>query len=49
LRNRVARVEIEGEDSAGGVLLIDERWRRRPVGIVAPANAGGQPLLSENY
>jgi hypothetical protein len=29
--------------------LIDERWRRRPVGIVAPANAGGQPLLSENY
>jgi uncharacterized protein DUF4159 len=49
LRNRVARVEIEGADSAGGVLLIDERWRRRPVGIVAPANAGNQPLLSENY
>jgi Domain of unknown function (DUF4159) len=31
------------------VLLIDEQWRRRPVGIAAPPNAGGQPLLSENY
>ncbi len=49
LRNRVARVAIEGEDSAGATLLIDERWRRRPVGIIAPPNLGGQPLLSENY
>jgi hypothetical protein len=49
LRNRVARVEIEGEDSAGAVLLADERWRRRPVGIAAAANTAGQPLLSENY
>src|SRR5207253_2683738 len=29
LRNRVARIEIEGEDSAGAVLLVDERWRPR--------------------
>ncbi len=49
LRNRIARVEIEGEESAGGVLLIDERWRRRPVGIAAAANGTGQPLLSENF
>src|SRR5207248_2804774 len=42
-------IEIEGEQSAGGVLLTDERWRRRPVGIAATASAGGQPLLSENY
>jgi hypothetical protein len=49
LRNRAARVEIEGDQSAGSVLLVDERWRRRPVGIAAPPNAGGQPLLSENY
>src|SRR5262249_23032594 len=34
---------------AGSVLLIDERWRRRPVGIVAAANSKGQPLLGENY
>jgi len=49
LRNRMARIEIEGAATAGGVLLTDERWRRRPVGIVAAADASGQPLLSENY
>jgi hypothetical protein len=49
LRNRMTRVEIEGEQSAGATLLIDERWRRRPVGIAAPVNAAGQPLLSENF
>src|SRR5439155_1747256 len=49
LRNRIARIEIEGEESAGGVLLVDERWRRRPVGIATAPNTAGQPLLSENY
>jgi hypothetical protein len=49
LRNRASRIEIEGDQSAGSVLLVDERWRRRPVGIAAPPNAGGQPLLGENY
>ena len=49
LRNRAARIEIEGDQSAGSVLLVDERWRRRPVGIAAATSAGGQPLLSENY
>ncbi|MGE0258643.1 MAG: DUF4159 domain-containing protein [Alphaproteobacteria bacterium] len=49
LRNRVVRVEIEGEESAGGVLLVDELWRRRPVGIAAAPNRAGQPLLSEDY
>src|SRR5438105_2593235 len=49
LRNRMNRIEIEGEESAGGVLLVDERWRRRPVGIAAAPNTAGQPLLSENY
>jgi hypothetical protein len=49
LRNRVARIEIEGEQSAGGTLLIDERWRRHPVGIAGAANPSGQPLLSGTY
>ena len=49
LRNRVTRIDVEGEESAGAVLLVDERWRRRPVGIAAPANNAGQPLLSENF
>ncbi len=50
LRNRIARLAIEGQDQAAGVLLLDERWRRRPVGLVA--GGGGeeaQPLLSEIY
>ena len=41
LRNRVTRIEIESEDSAGAVLLVDERWRRRPVGIAAAPNTAG--------
>lgn len=49
LRNRVARIELEGEESAGGVLLVDELWRRRPVAIAAASNTAGQPLLSEHY
>jgi hypothetical protein len=49
LRNRISRIEIEGDQSAGSVLLIDERWRRRPVGIVAAANTKAQPLLGQNY
>ncbi len=49
LRNRVTRIELEGGESAGSVLLVDEHWRRRPVGIVSAPNSHGQPLLGENY
>ncbi|MDB5411288.1 MAG: LytTR family transcriptional regulator [Rhodospirillales bacterium] len=50
LRNQAARAEIEGEASAGAVLLLDERWRRRPVGIVStqPGEAP-QPLLTGTF
>ena len=47
LRNRATAIEIEGEASAGAVLLLDERWRRRPVGVVASqGGTAAQPLLS---
>ncbi|MGH7048534.1 MAG: DUF4159 domain-containing protein [Stellaceae bacterium] len=49
LRNGVTRIEVEGGNSAGAVLLTDERWRRRPVGIVGPSAGSGQPLLSDTY
>lgn len=50
LRNQLARVTVEGEPSAGATLLLDERWRRRPVGIVTAASTTAQPLLNEyNY
>jgi Domain of unknown function (DUF4159)/Aerotolerance regulator N-terminal len=49
LGNQTTRVEVEDGQSAGTVLLLDERWRRRPVGIVGPPNGSGQPLLSKNF
>lgn len=50
MRNRVARFEIEGEQSAGAVFLMDERWRRRSVGIASgEASEAAQPLLSDVY
>jgi Domain of unknown function (DUF4159)/Aerotolerance regulator N-terminal len=50
LRNRIVRLDILGQKTAGAVVLVDERWRRRPVGIAAAATIrGGQPLLSELY
>ena len=50
LRNRAAAIQIEGEASAGAVLLLDERWRRRPVGVVAgQRGTAAQPLLSGAY
>ena len=50
LRNRVDRIEIEGESTAGSTLLIDEQSRRRPVGIASETAAGSnQPLLSDTY
>lgn len=50
LRNDVARIEIENGRNAGEVFLVDERWRRRPVGIVSGDTAEAeQPLLSSIY
>ncbi|HEX6011346.1 MAG TPA: DUF4159 domain-containing protein, partial [Geminicoccaceae bacterium] len=50
LRNRIARVELAPVQGVGGVFLLDERWRRRAVGLAGPARgAGDQPLLSELY
>ena len=50
LRNAVTRLQIEGKSTAGGVFLIDERWRRRPVGLVSgDVSEAAQPLLSSLY
>jgi len=50
LRNRVARLQIEGETTAGAAVLLDERWRRRPVGLISSGPEDeAQPLLSELY
>ena len=50
LRNEIARLEIEGAASAGAVVLLDERWRRRPVGLISGGGfESSQPLLSDLY
>jgi len=49
-RNRLTRLEIEGERSAAATVLIDERWRRRPVGLVSGGTSeAAQPLLADLY
>ncbi|MBI3516184.1 MAG: BatA domain-containing protein, partial [Proteobacteria bacterium] len=50
LRNSLARLEIEGQDQTGAVVLLDERWQRRPVGVVSSSPLeGGQSLLEDTY
>ena len=49
LRNEIARLKVEAEDSAAAVFLVDERWRRRPVGLVAAGPLAVRPLLGELY
>ena len=34
LRNRINQLVLDGPPSAGSVVLLDERWRRRPVGLL---------------
>ena len=50
MRNRIAHLDIGGERSAGATILLDERWRRRTVGLVSGGSLEeAQPLLSDLY
>jgi hypothetical protein len=50
LRNEVARLEIVDEHSAAAASLLDERWRRRRIGLVSGETVDvAQPLLAPNY
>ena len=51
LRNRALRLELAGASSAAASVLLDERWRRRPVGLVSGGGVEerSQPLLSNLY
>ncbi|MEQ9109716.1 MAG: DUF4159 domain-containing protein [Rhodospirillaceae bacterium] len=50
LGNRMARLTLENSASAGSVFLLDDRWTRRPVGVVSD-NPDGiiTPLLEDGY
>src|SRR5215468_557845 len=50
IRNDIARIEVEGERSAGAVQLLDKRWRRRTVGVITGSTADtAQPLLASTF
>ncbi len=50
LRNDITKLAILGNASAGSTILVDEKWRRRKVGLFAGGFADrSQPLLSPLY
>lgn len=50
LGNRMARLSVDGVSGAAGVYLLDDRWTRRPVGVVSD-NPDGiiTPLLEDGF
>ncbi len=47
MRNRIERLEIEDANTAAAVVLLDQRWKRLPVGLAAGGEIeSDQPLLS---
>ncbi|MGE0149382.1 MAG: DUF4159 domain-containing protein [Parvibaculaceae bacterium] len=50
LRNEVERIELAGERSAASIYLLDDRWRRKTVSLMAGTTLeSAQPLLSPLY
>jgi Domain of unknown function (DUF4159)/Aerotolerance regulator N-terminal len=51
LRNEIVRMEIVGASNAGAVQLLDDRYRRRRVGLLSGASleSAAQPLLDPLY
>ena len=49
VRNRLARLVLEGPGSAGASVLLDERWRRRPVGLLAADAGADTPLIGSLF
>ncbi len=49
LRNRLTRLLLEGPASAGASLLLDEGFRRRPVGLVTAEAGADTPLVGSLF
>lgn len=47
LRNRIARLQVDAQNSAGAVRLLGDRWRRPRVGLIEANSDEGQPLLAD--
>ena len=50
IRNQVVRLDLEPSAGAAGVMLLDERFRRRPVGLLASTETQADvPLIGDLY
>jgi hypothetical protein len=51
IRNQVVRLDLDGVIGANATVLLDERFRRRPVGLIAGGeeNAADVPLIGELF
>ena len=51
LRNEIVRMEVVGASNAGAVQLLDDRYRRRRIGLLSGASTEeqAQPLLDPLY
>jgi hypothetical protein len=51
LRNQVVRLDLDGVVGANATVLLDERFRRRPVGLIAGGeeSAADVPLIGELF
>ncbi|HTW29191.1 MAG TPA: DUF4159 domain-containing protein [Acetobacteraceae bacterium] len=49
LRNRLSRLVLAGPASAASIALLDEGFRRRPVGLVSPDASANAPLTGALY
>ena len=49
IRNEIARLVLDDSASAGSVMLLDERWRRRPVGLMAEQAGADTPLIGQLF
>ncbi len=47
IRNALTRLAIVGEESAGAVQLLDGRWQRKAVGLIAGESAAASQALLE--
>ena len=45
LRNRIARLALDGVPGTGGIRLLDEGDRRRPVGLIGGGGFSDTPLI----
>ena len=49
-KNKIARFHIKGAKGAGGVLLLDDNFKKRNIGIAAPSNKDlAAPLIEASY